>query len=220
MLSLTLKYDNDSIKSVWKWEIDIIFQMLIGKSVTHFNEINKCSFDFLNQFNTSKISWIIDWPWSNYVCVCVCECASVSRSVIDSTNWYMGRKNKYCLEIWILAWRSHGKTIELFSEIFVGTLSRVIVSITHWGRYRVAAILQMTHLDEFSCMKIGVLAPGKCSGKFKSIIFKCITQKSSLDTHCEIGLRWMLENLTNDKSTLLQVMAWCRQAPSHYLSPC
>ena len=40
-----------SIKSVWKGEINIIFQMLIGKSVIHFNEINKCSFDFLNQFN-------------------------------------------------------------------------------------------------------------------------------------------------------------------------
>ena len=40
-----------NIKSVWKWEIDIILQMLKGKSVTNFNEINKCSFDFLNQFN-------------------------------------------------------------------------------------------------------------------------------------------------------------------------
>ena len=40
-----------NIKSVWKWEIDIIFQMLIGKSVTHFNEIKKCSIDFLNQFS-------------------------------------------------------------------------------------------------------------------------------------------------------------------------
>ena len=29
-------------------EIDIIFQMLTKKSVTHFNEINKCNFDFLN----------------------------------------------------------------------------------------------------------------------------------------------------------------------------
>ena len=38
-----------SIKSVWKWEMNIIFQILIGKSVTHFDEINKCSFDFLNQ---------------------------------------------------------------------------------------------------------------------------------------------------------------------------
>ena len=67
-----------SIKSVWKWEIDIIFQMLIGKSVTHFNEILKCSFDFLNQFNySSKISWIVGWPWSNHVCVCVWVCICV-----------------------------------------------------------------------------------------------------------------------------------------------
>ena len=27
-------------------------------------------------------------------------------------------------------------------------------------------------------------------------------------------------NLTDDKSTLVQVMAWCRQATSHYLSQC
>ena len=54
MFSLTWKYDNDSIKYKVCMEMrnrNIIFQMLIGKSVTHFNEINKCSFDFLNQFN-------------------------------------------------------------------------------------------------------------------------------------------------------------------------
>ena len=34
----------------------------------------------------------------------------------------------------------------------------------------------------------------------------------------EIALRWMLLDLTDDKSTLVQVMAWCRQATSHYLS--
>ena len=35
---------------------------------------------------------------------------------------------------------------------------------------------------------------------------------------CEIALRLMSLDLTDDKSTLLQVMAWCRQATSHYLS--
>ena len=30
----------------------------------------------------------------------------------------------------------------------------------------------------------------------------------------------MPEGLTDDKSTLVQVMAWCRQATSHYLSQC
>ena len=33
-------------------------------------------------------------------------------------------------------------------------------------------------------------------------------------------LWWMGENLTNQKSTLVQVMAWCRLAPSHYLGQC
>ena len=37
---------------------------------------------------------------------------------------------------------------------------------------------------------------------------------------CEIPLSRMSLNLTDDKSTLVQVMAWCRQATSHYLSQC
>ena len=36
----------------------------------------------------------------------------------------------------------------------------------------------------------------------------------------EIALRWMPLDLTDDKPTLIQVMAWCRQATSHYLSHC
>ena len=37
---------------------------------------------------------------------------------------------------------------------------------------------------------------------------------------CELALRWMSLDLTDDKSTFVQVMAWCRQATSHYLSQC
>ena len=33
-------------------------------------------------------------------------------------------------------------------------------------------------------------------------------------------LRWMPQDLTDDKSTLVQVMARCRQATSHYLNQC
>ena len=33
-------------------------------------------------------------------------------------------------------------------------------------------------------------------------------------------LRWMPRHLNDDKSTLVQVMAWCRQVTSHYLSQC
>ena len=37
---------------------------------------------------------------------------------------------------------------------------------------------------------------------------------------CKIALRWMPLDLTDDKSTLVQVMAWCHQATSHYWSQC
>ena len=35
---------------------------------------------------------------------------------------------------------------------------------------------------------------------------------------CEIALTWMPKDLTDDLSTLVLVMAWCRQATSHYQS--
>ena len=43
------------------------------------------------------------------------------------------------------------------------------------------------------------------------------------DTCCEIALKRMSLHLTDDKSTSVQVMAWWRQATSHYmnhLDPC
>ena len=39
-------------------------------------------------------------------------------------------------------------------------------------------------------------------------------------TSCEIGFWWVWQNHIDGKSTLLQVMAWCCQAASHYLSQC
>ena len=35
-----------------------------------------------------------------------------------------------------------------------------------------------------------------------------------------LAFEWMPQNTFDDKSTLVQVMAWCHQAPSRYLSRC
>ena len=37
---------------------------------------------------------------------------------------------------------------------------------------------------------------------------------------CETAVGWISLDLSDDKSILAQVMAWCRQATSHYLSQC
>ena len=41
-----------------------------------------------------------------------------------------------------------------------------------------------------------------------------------LEHSSEIALRWMAQDFADDKSTWIQVMAWCRPAPSHYLDQC
>ena len=56
--------------------------------------------------------------------------------------------------------------------------------------------------------------------KVKCRISKIIIQKRSLGTYNEITFKWTPQQLTNKKSTLAQVMAWCCQTSSHYLSQC
>ena len=68
--------------------------------------------------------------------------------------------------------------------------------------------------------KVNSLAPGKFEWNFKQVIFKRILVIDDWGISCEIALIWMSLDFTDDQSTLVQVMAWCHQATSHYLSQC
>ena len=63
------------------------------------------------------------------------------------------------------------------------------------------------------------LGPGRFKFKFRLVIFKPILVNGGWGISYEIALRWMPQDLTDDKSTLVQVMA-SGQATSHYLSQC
>ena len=67
---------------------------------------------------------------------------------------------------------------------------------------------------------VNSLAAGGFHFNFRLVIFKLTLVNGGLGISHEISLRWMPLDLTGDKSTLVQVMAWCRQATSHYLSQC
>ena len=67
---------------------------------------------------------------------------------------------------------------------------------------------------------VNSLAPGRFQFNFRKAIFKLILVDGGWGISYEIVLRWMPLDLTDDKSTLVQVMAWCHQASSHYLSQC
>ena len=61
-------------------------------------------------------------------------------------------------------------------------------------------------------LKLTPLAPGRCDSNYKSVISKYMSQINFMKTSCIIGLKWMPQNPFDDKSALLQVMAWCHQA--------
>ena len=64
------------------------------------------------------------------------------------------------------------------------------------------------------------LAYGKFKWNFRYAIFKQILVIGGWGISCEIAPIWMSLDFTDDQSTLVQVMAWCRKATSHYLSQC
>ena len=64
------------------------------------------------------------------------------------------------------------------------------------------------------------MAPGRFQFNFRKVIFKLILVNGGWGLSNDIALRWTPLDLTDDKSPLVQVMAWCRQATSHYLSQC
>ena len=68
--------------------------------------------------------------------------------------------------------------------------------------------------------RVNSLAPGKFEWNFKHVIFKQISVTDGWSISCEIALIWMALDFSDDQSTLVQVMAWCRQAASHCLSQC
>ena len=83
----------------------------------------------------------------------------------------------------------------------------------------------MLHMvEEWQLLDIGQtinsLAPGNFKWNFRHAIFKQTLVIDGWGISCEIALLWMSLDFTDDLSTLVQVMAWCRQATSHYLNQC
>ena len=67
---------------------------------------------------------------------------------------------------------------------------------------------------------VNSLAPEKFEWNFRFVIFKQILVIDDWGISCEIALTWKSQDLTDDKLTLVQVMAWCHHTTSHYLSQC
>ena len=66
--------------------------------------------------------------------------------------------------------------------------------------------------------KFNSLAPARSECNSTNGIFNLVLLTGIFRSSHDNALQWMPQDLTDDKSTLVQVMAWCRQATSHYLT--
>ena len=80
--------------------------------------------------------------------------------------------------------------------------------------YHVVKYLKLIYLKLRSHMR------GAVAGGFWYVIFNLILVIDGWGICCDIALIWMSIDFTDDLSALVQVMAWCHQATSHYLSKC
>ena len=80
------------------------------------------------------------------------------------------------------------------------------------------AVWYLTPQAVISAGVFNSLAPGKFEWNLRHVILKQILVIDGWVISREIALIWISLVFTDDQSTLVRVMAWCRQATSHYLS--
>ena len=133
----------------------------------------------------------------------------------------------------IMAWCRPGDK-PLSEPILVSLLMYICVTQLQWfnsnshlhnGHYLYQSTTNANHLSWFIFVShpwlfFNSLAPGIFKWNFRYVIFKQIVMIDGRGISCEIALLWMSLDFIDDQSTLVQVMAWCRQATNHYLSQC
>ena len=114
--------------------------------------------------------------------------------------------------------------VTLLNNIYCQTsnIRRITVGKQFWWKSLPCdtAIVDNNHLNKFRTFIINSLAPGVSECDSKYVIFNLVLLIGIFRSSHDNALRWMPQDITDDKSTLVQVMAWSRQAASHYLSHC
>ena len=100
---------------------------------------------------------------------------------------------------------------------FIDTIYRM--KYTH-GSWSFVLVFCRVRYREILPIFINSLAPGKFEINFRHVISKQILVIDGWGNSCDIALIWMSLDFTDDQSTLVQLMAWWRQATRHYLRQC
>ena len=131
----------------------------------------------------------------NVKCIFICTCSKSKLCLFqNSVIFFMNDNQNSMIFIFIF---TNFKTFSWNSMIFSWS----------WNR------------SEFHRFFKWSLIPGRCGCNIIHLTEQILLiLLRNLATCCEIAVNWMPKSLTIDKLLLNQVIAWCRQARSHYRS--
>ena len=222
------------LQKVWYWlhtlSVLLSTQNIDNRSTLRFcSKFYKFSWHFVRHFEKccliSKIVLeILNSSWPNDA---IWQHRSWSTLALVMV-WYLRTpshyQNQYCLIIIEVLWQSPEDSFtekKLIHQLLESALKSLIQNIfrsprSQWvnshRKFKACACLwQSTTLTP---------APGRSECNSKNVIFNLLLLICIFRSSHDNAVWWMPQDLTDDKSTLVQVMAWCHQATSHYLSQC
>ena len=93
------------------------------------------------------------------------------------------------------------------------------ISLSLWNAALFSTSMQQEYVSKFS-VTLTHWPLGDLNAILKMQIFILVLLIGIFISSHDNALRWMPQDLTDDQSTLIQVMAWCPQATGHYLNQC
>ena len=82
-----------------------------------------------------------------------------------------------------------------------------------WNNSNSGSLKPCNYIARLQCVKLLVLGQSECDFKNANATVNLVLLIGIYRS--SFAIRWLLRDLTDDKSTLIQVMAWCRQAASY-----
>ena len=159
--------------------------------------------------------------------------AAFSELIFLQENWYLSNHSREYVDfkcITKLMTDSCARTVILLlwigMEIFMVVSVTAFLSKPHLSQWNVltqnacqSCAWQDVPVKCWSHLYHAWLNHWRCGSNFKSITVKPI-ENSILGTGHGTAFSWWLQNLNDEKSTLVQVIAWCCQTIRYYLSQC
>ena len=105
-------------------------------------------------------------------------------------------------------------------NMFPGVTSFILVMAWHWTGNKPLPVAVLRSLRHVPPLYVKSLVAGRSGWDLKNANFSLVLLIDTFRSSHDNALRWKPWDFTDDKSTLVQVMAWCRQATSHFLRQC